>query len=56
LFLPRIPKGVVVAFDELNEETFPGETTAALEVLNLNKWRLRRFDFEPRMSYAVVGD
>jgi len=56
LFLPRIPKGGVVVFDELNEEAFPGETIAALEVLSLNKWRIRRFEFEPRISYAVVGD
>lgn len=56
LFLPRMPKGAIVAFDELNEEAFPGETTAALEVLDMNKWRLRRFDFEPRISFAIVGD
>jgi hypothetical protein len=56
LFLPRMPKGAVVVFDELNEEAFPGETLAAIEVLKLNQWRIRRFDFEPRISYAVVGD
>jgi hypothetical protein len=56
LFLPRMPKGAVVAFDELNEEAFPGETIAVMEVLKLNDWRVRRFDFEPRISYAVVGD
>ena len=56
LFLPRMPKGAVVAFDELNEEAFPGETLAVMEVLNINNWRIRRFEFEPRISYAVVGD
>jgi hypothetical protein len=56
LFLPRMPKGSVVAFDELNEEAFPGETLAALDVLSLNDWKIRRFDFEPRISYAVIGD
>lgn len=56
LFLPRMPKGAVVVFDELNEEAFPGETLAAMEVLKLNEWRIRRFDFEPRISYAVVGE
>jgi len=55
-FLPRMPKGAVIVFDELNEEAFPGETVAALELLDLNKLRVRRFDFEPRISYAVVGD
>jgi hypothetical protein len=56
LFLPRIPKGGVVVFDELNEEAFPGETIAVLEMLKMNDLRVRRFDFEPRMSYAVIGD
>jgi len=55
-FLPRVPKGGIVAFDELNEEAFPGETTAVLEAFDLNKLRVRRFDFEPRMSYVVIGD
>ena len=55
-FYPRIPKGGVVVFDELNEEAFPGETAAVMELLNLNRLRVRRFEFEPRMSYAVVGE
>jgi hypothetical protein len=55
-FLPRVPKGGIVAFDELNEEAFPGETMAVLEGLNLNATRVRRFPFEPRISYAVMGE
>ncbi|WP_048438282.1 TylF/MycF/NovP-related O-methyltransferase [Caenimonas sp. SL110] len=55
-FLPRMPKGSVLVFDELNEEAFPGETIAVMESLNLNTLRVRRFDFEPRISYAVIGD
>lgn len=54
LFLPRIPKGGVIAFDELNERTFPGETMAVQEVVGLSGLRLRRFPFEPGISYAVV--
>jgi hypothetical protein len=56
LFLPRMPKGGVLVFDELNDEAFPGETIAAMEMLQLNSCRIRRFDFEPRISYAIVGD
>jgi Macrocin-O-methyltransferase (TylF) len=56
LFLPRMPKGGVVVFDELNEEAFPGETLAVMEQLPMNSLRVRRFDFEPRISYAVIGD
>jgi hypothetical protein len=56
LFLPRMPKGAVLVFDELNEEAFPGETLAVMEMVDLNSLRVRRFDFEPRISYAVIGD
>ncbi len=56
LFFNRIPKGGVIAFDELNDESFPGETTAVLEGLRLSKLRVRRFPFEPRISYAVIGE
>jgi hypothetical protein len=55
-FFSRIPKGGVVVFDELNEEAFPGETIAVLETLDLAKLRVRRFPFEPRISYAIIGD
>ena len=55
-FLPRMPRGAVLVFDELNEEAFPGETIAVMEMLDLAKLRIRRFDFEPRISYAVIGD
>jgi hypothetical protein len=56
LFLPRMPKGSVLVFDELNEEAFPGETIAVMESLDLRSIRVRRFAFEPRISYAVIGD
>jgi len=55
-FLPRVPRGGIVVFDELNEEAFPGETTAVLETLPISSLRVRRFPFEPRISYAVIGD
>lgn len=53
-FVERIPKGGVIVFDELNDEAFPGETVAVIETLKLSSLRLRRFSFEPRISYAVV--
>ena len=55
LFLPRMPKGSVLVFDELNEEAFPGETVAVMESLPLSSLRVQRFPFEPRISYAVIG-
>lgn len=52
--LPLMPKGAVVAFDELNCEDFPGETTALSEVIGIDKLSLTRFPFEPWISYAVL--
>ena len=52
--VPRIPKGGIVAFDELNHEMWPGETVAVMEVLGLRNLRLRRFPFGATMSYAVM--
>jgi hypothetical protein len=54
-FANRVPKGGLIVFDELNEEAFPGETAAVLETLDIGELRVRRFPFEPRMSYAVKG-
>lgn len=51
--LPRVVRGGVIAFDELNCPDFPGETTALLECLDLRNVELRRFPFEPYVSYFV---
>ena len=53
-FLPRMPAGAVLAFDELNDPSFPGETMAALDTVGLSKLKLRRFSSEPAISYAVL--
>lgn len=53
-FLPRMPKGAVLAFDELNQEAWPGETQAVLEVAGLRNLRIRRFPFQPHISYAIL--
>lgn len=52
--VPRMPKGAVLAFDELDNPLWPGETTAALEELGLNRLELRRFEFDPYIGYAVI--
>lgn len=54
LLRPRMPKGSVIAFDEVNHRDWPGETTALLESLDLNSLRLRRMPFEPLRCYAVL--
>lgn len=53
-FVPRMPKGAVIAFDELNRETWPGETLALLKTLGIRNVRLERFPYEPNISYAVL--
>lgn len=50
----RMPKGAILAFDELNTKVFPGETTALLETLGVKNVRLRRTLFDPYISYAIV--
>jgi len=54
LLLPRMPKGGVVVFDELNMKDFPGETAALLDILPINQIALKRVPFCSRISYFVV--
>ncbi len=49
---PRVVKGGVVAFDEVNCPNFPGETIALLERLS-DTQALRRFPTDPYISYFV---
>lgn len=53
-FLPRMPKGAVLAFDELNQKYWPGETLAVLEAVGIRNLCIRRFPFTPQISYAVL--
>jgi hypothetical protein len=53
-FLPRMPKGAVLLFDELNNLSWPGETVAVIQSMLLSKVEIRRFPFEPHISYAIL--
>lgn len=53
-FLPRMPKGAVLAFDELNQKAWPGETLAVLRTVGLRNLRIERFPFCPQLSFAVL--
>ena len=53
-FLPKMPKGSVIIFDELNNLNWAGETMAVLESLSINQLEIKRFSFEPHISYAIV--
>ena len=51
---PRLVKGSVVGFDELNDPDSPGETIALQEVFGLNNIKLKRFRYASRVSYFIV--
>lgn len=50
----RVTRGTVIAFDELNEHCFPGETLALKETLGLNRYSIRRFAHNTRISYVII--
>ena len=54
LIKPRLTKGSVLGFDELNDPDSPGETLAVMEELGLNNIRLKRFPHASRVSYCVI--
>jgi hypothetical protein len=53
VLLPRVVKGGVVAFDELNCPEFAGETAAFLETISAGAVELRRFPIDPYISYFI---
>ena len=51
LLIPRLTKGSIVAFDELNCPEFPGETIAVQEVLGMNNIKLERDPNNPLVTW-----
>ena len=54
LLFDRIPKGGIIAFDELNTKAYPGETIALKETLGINSLKLQRFSWATTISYAII--
>jgi hypothetical protein len=52
--VPRMPKGGIVAFDEVNNPDWPGETMALLQRFDLNEKILECFPFEPNISFIQL--
>jgi len=52
--LPRMPRGGVVAFDELDNRAWPGETCALLESVGIRQLALRRLEWDPYIAFAVL--
>lgn len=53
-FLPRMPKGAVIGFDEVAHPDWAGETLAVLEEIGINNLRIQRVPFDSTRSYAVL--
>ncbi len=53
-FLPRIPKGGIIVFDELNSKNWPGETKAVIDTIGIAKLKIKRFSFDSYLSYAII--
>ena len=53
-FVPRMPRGAVLAFDELDNPIWPGETLAILGQMSLRNLRLQRLLWDPYISYAIL--
>lgn len=54
--IPRLTRGSLLIFDELNCEHFPGETLAVQEVLGFNDIKLRRSPYQSYGAWAVFGE
>lgn len=53
-FVPRMPKGSIIVFDELNSKDWVGETKAVLDTIGIRDLRIERFSFATYMSYAIL--
>lgn len=53
-FLPRMPRGAVLAFDELDNPQWPGETLALLETCGIRNVKLERVVWDPYIGYVVL--
>ncbi|MCJ2073079.1 hypothetical protein MKK75_30515 [Methylobacterium sp. J-030] len=50
----RLIRGSVIAFDELNDADYPGETIALIETLGLRAGRIRKSRFLPDRTYMTI--
>jgi hypothetical protein len=50
----RLVKGSILGFDELNDPDSPGETTALMEVFDMNKIRLKKLPYVSRVAYFEI--
>lgn len=51
-FAPRMPRGSILAFDELDNPIWPGETQALLDTLGINSVQIERLPWDPYIGYV----
>jgi hypothetical protein len=51
---PYLTRGSVIGFDEVNDDTTPGETVALREVFGLGRYAVKHYRYSARTSYLVV--
>lgn len=54
IILPRIPRGGIIAFDEMNDPNAIGETIALLEEIDIHKYKIHRNSFDLNLCYLVI--
>ena len=54
LIRPFLTKGSVIAFDEINNEDFPGATIALREEYGLDTFEIKRSIYLPDRSYIII--
>lgn len=52
---PRLQKGSILLFEDLNQVTWPGETRALFEVFEPHEIQLQRVPYCPHLSWMQVG-
>ena len=53
--LPRMSKGSILAFDEINNAGWPGETLALIEeIKDLRNIKIEKFHFDSNISFIVL--
>ncbi len=53
-FVPRMPKGAIIVFDQLNSSLWPGESIALHDELGVGNFRIERFSWDSYLSYIVL--
>ncbi len=51
-FLERMPAGAIIAFDELDNPLWPGETEACVELLRERRLKIERLPFDPYIGFS----